>query len=569
MPHSLWCKTFLWLSLTVAIASSASAATGLAPVPGRLPVQPAVTADDPLAAVLSGEFSIQAGLLGEAAGHYLTAARVAGNDAILSERATRLALLANELPMAREGLALWQAQSPDALGARSAGAVIALRSDDVDAAQPVLAALMTDPDPEAGKAAAGALLSAGGHPQAVSAVLGRLLDAGQLPSQAVVWQELGRLVARLDDTVLAGQMIDAAIRQFPDDPRVRVLQARQLAQTGESAAALTILASLKDLAADDPAVRNALAVQYEAMGQWALGAEVMAMGPQDGDTVALRAAFLVRLQDREALQTLYDSLAQQGGRQEPGRRLLLGKLAEYLQLPDQALDWYRGVPGGNERVEARLRTALVLMVAGRVEQAITQVRGMQGDAGLPDLARRDAYLLESELHRRQQGQAEELRVLNQGLAAFPNDPALLYARGLAWEREGNVTRAEADLRQLLAADPDNASVLNALGYVLADRTDRYEEALALISRALVAEPDNPSIIDSHGWVLFRLGRHAEARDVLRRAWSLQREAEVGAHLAEVLLSLGQRDEALRIFKQAQQLDPEHRAIQLLHDRLRP
>lgn len=566
MPYSLHRKSFLWLPLAGALAGAAAVGQAQAAAPAVLP-----RGESParLEAALAGEFSLQAGLLDEAAGYYLQAAQASGRDTALSERATRLALLANELELAAQGLSLWQAQSPHSLGARAAAAVLALRRDDAQAAQPLLAALMTDPDPEAGKAAAGALLSAGGHPQTVSQVLGQLLEAGQLPSQAVVWQELGKLVSRLEDEALADKMVEAAIRQFPDEPRVKLLQARQMALRGQQEQALAILTSLHGRAGMDTVLRNALATQYEAMGQWALGAQVMALGPQDGDTQALRAAFLVRLRDREGLLALYKDLSRQPGRHEPGRLLLLGKLAEYLQLPDQALAWYRGVAGGNERVEARLRSVLVLMVAGRADQAVDRVRAMQGDVSLPELARRDAYLLEAELHQRQGDAQSQLRALNQGLAAFASDPALLYTRGLCWERLGEIERAEADLRQLLAAEPENAAALNALGYVLADRTERYQEALELISRALVAEPDEPAIIDSHGWVLFRLGRLDEARDTLRRAWALQHDAEIGAHLAEVLLALGQAEEAHKVFEQAQAIDPENRAIQLLHDRLRP
>src|SRR3546814_2410009 len=99
-----------------------------------------------------------------------------------------------------------------------------------------------------------------------------------------------------------------------------------------------------------------------------------------------------------------------------------------------------------------------------------------------------------------------------------------------WERRDDIPRAEADLRRILVADPENVATLNALGYTLADRTTRYEEALQLIDRARVADPDNPAIIDSHGWVLYRLGRNEEAVAELRRAFAMPKDAEIGAHL---------------------------------------
>ena len=102
--------------------------------------------------------------------------------------------------------------------------------------------------------------------------------------------------------------------------------------------------------------------------------------------------------------------------------------------------------------------------------------------------------------------------------------------------------------------------LNALGYTLADRTGRYEEALELIDRARLAEPDNAHIIDSYGWVLYRLGRLDEALVELRRAWSLLKDAEVAAHVAEVLWVLGEKEEAREFFQRAHELDPENRSL---------
>src|SRR5690606_27856574 len=101
---------------------------------------------------------------------------------------------------------------------------------------------------------------------------------------------------------------------------------------------------------------------------------------------------------------------------------------------------------------------------------------------------------------------------------------------------------------------------NALGYTLADRTDRYEEALQLIDRARVADPDNPAIIDSYGWVLYRLGRSRDALVELRRACSLQKDAEIAAHLAEVLWVTGNREEARKYFEEARRIAPENRSL---------
>ena len=134
-------------------------------------------------------------------------------------------------------------------------------------------------------------------------------------------------------------------------------------------------------------------------------------------------------------------------------------------------------------------------------------------------------------------------------------------------RQDRIDRTEADLRKVLVADPENVAALNALGYTLADRTQRYREALEMIDRARTAEPDNAAIVDSYGWVLYRLGRNDEALVQLRRAWTLNKDPEIAAHVGEVLWVLGQKEEARRFFDEARKLDPDNRALQRAIEKL--
>jgi tetratricopeptide (TPR) repeat protein len=109
-------------------------------------------------------------------------------------------------------------------------------------------------------------------------------------------------------------------------------------------------------------------------------------------------------------------------------------------------------------------------------------------------------------------------------------------------------------------DPENVSALNALGYTLADRTDRYEEAYDLIQRAFEQRPDDAAIVDSYGWVLYRLGRLDEAVVQLERAYGLMPDGEIASNLAVVLWELGRREESRAIIDEALQLDPDHERL---------
>ena len=127
--------------------------------------------------------------------------------------------------------------------------------------------------------------------------------------------------------------------------------------------------------------------------------------------------------------------------------------------------------------------------------------------------------------------------------------------------------AERDLRTIIAAQPDNAAALNALGYTLADQTDRLDEAEALIRQAYILQPDEAAIVDSMGWVAFRQGRLEQATQFLARAWTMDRNPEIAAHLGEVLWTGGKREEAIRILREGAEIDAENPVLVETLDRL--
>ena len=557
MPALIRISSVLLLSL-----SAASALAAPATAPATAPSSKAAAVETaPLTPVMAGEFALQAGKLGEAARWYLEAAEAGTDDAGLAERATRIAMLANDDKAAARALGLWEARAPRTLAMRSAAAALDMRKADVKAARTELGALLKDPDERGWKFAIAALIGGGRDPAIPAQVLGGLVDDNAIPDKLEVWQEMGRLAMRMERPDLAKRMVDEVVKRFPNEPRVALLNASQLAQAGKQDEARALLVGVEPRSRQDPELRNALAIAYDSMGDARSAARVLAVGPQDVQTWGMRASLLAKQKDDAALLALYKELSAKAAKPDPAQRLLLGKIAEYLKRPAEAVDWYHSVPGGEELDEARLRAANAQYDAGRPDKAFAEVHAIQSDASVDDEARRDAYLLEAELRQRGDDLPGELDALARGLAAYPDESALLYARALAWERRDDVPRAEADLRKILVTEPENVAALNALGYTLADRTQRYQEALELIDRARVAEPDNAAIVDSYGWVLYRLGRNEEALVQLRRAWTLAKDAEIAAHVGEVLWVLGRKDEARRFFDEARKLDPDNRALQ--------
>ncbi|BCT91500.1 membrane protein [Lysobacter helvus] len=536
----------LGASLLLAIAAPAGAARKADAAPA-------------LEGTLAGEFALQAGQLDEASKWYLDAAR-ATDDAGLAERATRIALLANDDKRAEAALKLWRQRAPDSLAMHAAQATLALRRNDASQARRELGVLLSDKGDIGWRHALLALSSGGKDPKLAGRLLGEIVDDRQIPDRLQSWLAFGGLAQRLEQPALADRIIDEVVKRFPAEPRVALLRASQLRESGKPDESRKVLATIAATAYQNEELRMSIAAEYDALGDSAAAAGVLARGPQDDRSYGLRAALLSRADDQVALAALYEELKKESAKPDPERRLLLGQVAELLKRNAEALEWYRSVPGGEARWIARLRAANVLHELKRNNEAYDALRQLQGDATAEEDTRRDAYLLEAELRGKDGQAAQELDVYARGLAAYPDDPALLYSRALTWERRDDIPRAEADFRRILVSDPEDVNALNALGYTLADRTTRYAEALELIDRARAAEPGNAAIIDSYGWVLYRLGRNAEALSELRRAFALQKDPEIASHLGEVLWVMGQKDESRKYFDEAKKLDPENRAL---------
>ena len=542
--------------LTVLLAPAAAAPAAKPAL--AVPADASAATSAALEPLLTGEFALQAGKLKEAATAYAAAARAA-KDKELAARATDIAIVAKEDKLAAESLALWRQLGGDGAPLLASQAILALRGGDERAALRDLDRLMLADD-TGWRRVLGVLSTGSKDPAQAARLLEKLVDGSQMPKDLMAWVAFGLYAQRLDQPKLTERIVGEVVQRFPGNPRVSLLRASQLREDGKSDEARKVLESVAGQADTDTQMRGLIAQEYDALGDLPAASAILGRGPQDDQTYALRASLLARAEDKPTLTQLYDELRRNAAKPEPGRRLLLGQIAEFLERNDEALDWYRGVPGGPQRWVARLRAANVLHELKRGDEAYAALRALQADASAEDDTRRDAYLLEAALRAEDKNEAGELDAFARGLAAFPDEPEVLYARALSYERRDDIPRAEADFRRILVAEPDSVAALNALGYTLADRTTRYQEALELIQRARTAEPDNAAIIDSYGWVLYRLGRNEEALVELRRALTLQKDPEIASHLAEVLWAVGKKDEARKYFEQARKLDPDNRAL---------
>ena len=533
-----------WGVLLLVYLSSACAALAAPPV-------------DPLEALLRGEFALQEGRTAEAAGQYAEAA-LASNDPELLERATRLALMDDDLATAGRLLQRWLQLDPQAASAQQVALVIALREVDQPSGERALRRLVKQPD---GWKLALQALAGDSTSLLVPALLAQLIDADPVRASLEALLSAGGLADRLGLDGLREQVGTTAIRQHPERARGWLWHAEVKRKKGDNPAARQAIDRALALPDMDPSLRLAAAGMLAALGEPQAAAAALAAGEQAEATWAGRASFLSRAEDFAGLLALYEEVQAAGGERTPDRLHLLGQLAELLERKDEALAWYRLLPPGPRADQAQLRIAILADAAAQHETAIGVLRELQQRETDDGQLLIDAYLLEAQLLQRHGRHLQAVEAYSRGLAVFEDEPALLYGRALAHERLGQIDEAEADLRLMLVLDPENPEALNALGYTLADRTQRFAEAYELIRQALEINPDNPAIIDSMGWVLFRMGRIDEALPHLRRAFEMQRDAEVAAHLGEALWAAGDQDEARSIWRLGLELDANNEALQ--------
>lgn len=232
----------------------------------------------------------------------------------------------------------------------------------------------------------------------------------------------------------------------------------------------------------------------------------------------------------------------------------LGVIAEQQGQPQQAVELYSRVPDGAYRLPAELALLRIVEAHDGADAALRQIEEFAGS--YPRLGFETDRLRAGVLQRA--GRYEEARVLlDQALTFRPYDRELLLARGTLLEQMGKLEPAIADMSAAVAIAPDDAVALNALGYTLANKTRRIDEAYRLIRRAIEREPDNAAILDSYGWVHYRLGRLAEARSYLQLAYSRFPDPEVAAHLGEVLWQQGDRAKARAIWQEALERAPDN------------
>ena len=516
--------------------------------------------------LLASEIAAQRGQLASASHTYFTMAEQT-RDPRLARRATELALADHATEFALPAAELWRTLSPDSRRAAQTLEMLLLGTGRLADAEPLLAERL------ARARAGGGLAAAYGHveqallrtrePAPALAMLERL--AAPDTQVAAARLALAALAAATGDNARTVREARTALELAPDDEMVAVRAARSVADAEAGPdTAITLLENFVARKPDALEARFTLARLLASAGRDEAARsqfdKLLAREPENPALLFSVAQFAwqsERADEAEAYLKRYLNLPDSIRRNDDPAWLFLGQIAESTGRIDEAIDHYGRVDRGEQFMPALVRRAQLIARQGRLDEARQLLRNTRVNNN------RDRVRLisaEAQVLRAAQRYDEALALLGDALTRLPENPDLLYDHAMAAERVGRLDLLEASLRKLIALHPDHAHAYNALGYTFADRKIRLDEARQLIEKALSLQPDNAHILDSMGWVHYRAGDLDAAADYLRRAWAGSQEAEVGAHLGEVLWARGDHDEARTIWREARKLDPDNAVL---------
>lgn len=562
-------------------ALCAALAAGCATVPQR-PAPP--PAPDAAALTIVAEIALQRGECRIASETYAKAAQLA--SAPVAQRASEVALACEDLPAAWTSAQRWRELAPQSREAQATYATVALKlyriADARAAVQAFLSAPPAHPPVTVGRTGQGpgtrpidtgdsgladltTLLLAECDPPEVFAALNGVIDTSNASAARLTL--LGELALEAYDARAAEGYALRAVRESPRDPRANHVLARAYVVLGQPAKAI---AAAQSLMREKP--RRGmfeLADVYQELGR---------VEDAHQELERLRASNASRAEvDRRLAELAYESgdlrEAQQrfadlaeSGEADESTLMYLSDIAARQGDVDAALSGYGKLADSSLGLQAREKAAALLLASHRTAAglALLQEYARQHPEDGVDLTVAQAQLLGSH-----GGAAAALKLLDAALRSHPQHPALEYERAIVLEEAGHVSESVQALQDLLAQRPQDPTVLNALGYTLADHDLELPRAESLIRRALQQMPDNPAVLDSLGWVRFRRGDAVGALPSLERAYDISHDAQIAAHWGQALWAAGRQQAARKVWAEALARNPDSKSLQAVVARFIP
>ena len=508
--------------------------------------------------LLLAEIALQRGQNNVAVQSYLELARET-RDPRIAQRATEVAWNSRFLGVALETAGIWLAADPESVQARQVLATLLVSQSRLAEAQPYLEKSLAADKENLGHNFLQLNTLLARHPDKAAVLALTQSLAKPYPTLPEAHYSIAQAAVSAGQGELALSEIRTALKYRPDWEQAALFQGQLLQRTSNAEALAYYQGYLRSYSqAMDVRLNYArllvTAKQYtEARNEFQA---LLKEFPNNPDVSMAVGLLSLQLNDYDTAETQLQHALETNYKDPNTVRFYLGQANEERKHFDEALRWYGSVSGGEQYVPSRARYASILAKQGRMPEA----RKYLQEAARNGQERVQFTQAEAQLLRDANEYREAYDLLGQALEKNPNSPELLYDHAMAAEKIDRIDVLEANLRKVIQLKPDYAHAYNALGYTLADRNTRLPEAYSLIEQALKLAPEDPFIIDSMGWVLYRMGQNDASVTFLKRAFELRPDAEIAAHLGEVLWAAGKRDEARKVWSSALKDNPANEVL---------
>lgn len=510
--------------------------------------------------ILLAEIAIGRGQLPIAATTYADLAR-STRDPRIARRASEVAYFARQPQLSLDAARIWSETDPDSVQARQAYWTLLGNMGQFDQLADALsrdvAATETDKRGEALMQAGRQLARLMDKKMAV-----RIADRLTEPYRALPEAHFVRAQAAYgaEDKARASRELDQALALKPDWEPAAILRAQLFAANLDAS-----IDSLAAFVGKYPKAREARLAYARALIEGKRYdaartefAVLLREEPDRPDLLYSIGLLSLQLGEVDKAESTLKQLLDKDFSEMDSVHFYLGQIADEAGRTLEAIGHYDAIaPGTQHHIQGQIRAAAALARMGQFQQAIDRLHAAQ--AATPT-ERINLLVMEAQFLADSGHPADAYQLLADALQKSPDDAVLLYESALFAERLDKMDVLERNLRKLIKLKPDNAHAYNALGYSLADRNQRLDEASALIDKAFSLEPEDPAILDSKGWLNYRRGDLPAATTMLQKALALHPDPEISAHLGEVLWQMGRRDEANKTWDAALEIAPDNEVL---------
>ena len=520
--------------------------------------------NDPVFLMLAAEVAGQRGQYELALDYYMRALHLT-HDPQVAARATQVAVYVKNPEKATEAAEVWAELDPQSISAHRLTLILRVKNDEISEAADEIRRLieLKDPDFENTLIELVRWIDAEKERERGLEIMRELVD--RLPKVPELHLAAGYLATEEGALMVAQEEVARALAMRPNWSRALMLQAQLLLQSGDLKAGRAALEKAYRMDPKNPRLGLIYGQFLAKIGDYPAAerelTKVVSKDPGNDDARFALASVWLELGDLVKARKEFELLSADQ-RWRPQAAFSLALIDAREGRTEAALREFDRINEGPMLFDARFNAISALIVLGRTAEARERLASARAEFPKERLR---LFLIEAEMLIKLRQPEPAFDLLTDAIKQMPDQPELLYTRGLLAEQLHRLDVMESDLKSLLEKNPEDAAALNALGFSLTVHyPDRLDEAEGFIRRALAKRPGDPAILDSYGWVLFRKGKVQDAVTPLKKAYGLFQDPEIAAHLGEVLWVMGRKAEARQIWLEAWRRDSQQQDMQRIH-----